>query len=253
MRMNAERRDAGFRSDARVGDIALLLPEAVDVFERHGVDFCCGGSRTLAEACALAKASLDVVLADLVAAVSRGVEAPQDATAPLPADLSATALIDHIVATHHAFVKAELPRLPVLAARAAAAHAARHPEFARIDRLVSELRAELEPHLQKEEVVLFPYVTALDAFVNRGGELPASCFRSVRDPIRAMEYEHDVAGELLADLRSVARGYVPPEAACATTRSLFAGLEAFERDLHRHVHLENNALFPRALALEARR
>jgi regulator of cell morphogenesis and NO signaling len=258
MRMTLPERDElasiPIAPDSRVGDVALTLPDSIDVFERHGIDFCCGGNRTLAEACARASVPLDSVLPELSAVAARArSEAGAAAPGPLDAEPTATALIDHIVATHHAFVRAELARLPSLAARVVAAHGARHPTLARVERLVERLRSELEPHLEKEERVLFPYVTALDAFVRDGGAAPAACFRTVRDPIRAMEYEHDLAGELLADLRRTTDGYEPPDGLCATTRALFDGLLAFERDLHRHIHLENNALFPRAVALEERR
>jgi regulator of cell morphogenesis and NO signaling len=159
-----------------------------------------------------------------------------------PSDPSA--LADHIEATHHAYLHAELPALDALAEKVAGVHGARHPELADVRRLVTEIRADLEPHLMKEERVLFPAIRALEGGAR---EFP---FGSVRNPIRMMRLEHDQAGGLLVELRAVSDGYVVPEDGCASYRALYERLAALEADTHLHIHLENNVLFPVAAALE---
>ncbi len=154
-------------------------------------------------------------------------------------------LADHIEATHHAFLHAELPRLDALAAKVAGAHGARHPELVDVRAIYQTLRADLEPHLLKEERVLFPMIRELAA-----GAAPAFSCGSIRNPISRMMAEHDTAGDLLATLRSVTGGYVPPADGCASYRTLYAGLAELEADTHLHIHKENNVLFPTVVALE---
>ena len=217
-----------------LGDLVAEAPGRAAVLDRLGLDYCCHGQRTLADACTEAGLAAEVVVAELDTAGSRPVDHPTD-----PA-----ALADHIEATHHAYLHAELPALDALAVKVAGVHGERHPELAEVHRLVVALRADLEPHLLKEEQVLFPAIRAL---VDGAREFP---FGTVQNPIRVMSMEHDSAGELLAALRDVTGGYRVPDDGCASYRSLYERLEALEGDTHRHIHLENNVLFPAAVALE---
>jgi regulator of cell morphogenesis and NO signaling len=137
-----------------------------------------------------------------------------------------------------------------MAERSAAKHGPAHPEITQVERQLSQLGDELLFHLNKEERILFPYIEALEASRRNGSKAPASCFESVGSPIAAMMSEHEAAGALLESMREATGGFAPPAGACPTLTGLYHGLDAFERDLHRHVHLENNLLFPQAIAME---
>jgi len=228
----------------RIGDLVLELPAAVRVFEALGIDYCCGGQRSLAAACTEAGQDLQEVLAQLDGLQAKAPE-PGDrrwADAPLGE------LIDHIEATHHAFTRSELGRMAPLMEKVLRVHGEHHPELADVAELFEALAGELVPHLEKEERILFPFVRALES-----GQAPSGCFGTVQSPIRVMMSEHDHAGEILRELRSLTGGYAPPADACGSFRSLYLGLASLEEDLHRHIHLENNLLFPRAIALEQAR
>jgi regulator of cell morphogenesis and NO signaling len=213
----------------------IANPAAARVLEAFGLDYCCHGSRTLADACAAAGVDESAVterLGDL--------DLEGDATWT---SLDAPALAAHIVDTHHRYLHEELPLLDALAAKVQSAHGGRHRELTEVRRIVAAVRAELEPHLMKEESVLFPAIAALAA-----GERDFA-FGSVANPIRTMSIEHDRAGELLAELRSATGGYLVPDDACGSYRSLYNRLEALELDTHLHIHKENHVLFPAAVRM----
>ena len=213
-------------TDATVGQIAAGTPAAVRVFEKYGIDFCCGGGTGLGEACRARGLEPDSVLAEIDRAAAIPVEDTTDwRTAPLDA------LIDHIVGTHHVYLKANLPRIEAMIAKVAAAHGASAPE---IGGVFGAMKAELDAHMMKEEVILFPMIRS-----GRGA--------GTMGPIRVMLAEHDSAGEALGQLRALTNGFTAPEGACNTWSALYFELAELERDLHRHIHLENNILFPRAL------
>jgi len=232
-------------AEKTVREIALEHPEFIRAFERFGIDYCCGGRRPLAEACEAANLRLDEVTAALDAVVK--------ITAPVETDwsrLPMRLLIGHIVATHHAYVKAELPRLAVLAAKVVTRHGDTQPHVLALQYVLGQLGSELIHHLGKEEQVLFPYITALELAVGSGGALPEACFGSVEQPIAMMTSEHDTAGELLREIERLSDGFTPPVGACPTYLAFYAGLKEFQQDLHQHIHLENNILFPRAIVME---
>lgn len=231
-----------FDTHQTVASIVVSTPSTAGVFERLGLDYCCGGGKSLADACARAGVETDVVLAELEACLARPT-ASRDW-----AGESASALIDHILAVHHTFMKRELAAISPRMERVLDVHGARYPEqqLPRMARIWAQVAAELAPHLEKEEEILFPMIRALEA----GRATGMHC--GVEGPIQVMELEHDQVGTALAELRRLADGYRVPEHACNTWRALWAGLDAFERDLHQHVHLENNVLFPKALALTGR-
>jgi regulator of cell morphogenesis and NO signaling len=227
---------------ARVGDLVTERPRRSRVFEEFGIDYCCGGQRTLAVACLERGVDPDVVMAALRSSDAEPPSA-QEPTAFWP---SLTELIDDIVATHHASLRTELPRLAELFMKTEQAHGERHRELAECRQVFGNLRAELESHMRKEEQILFPAIRGLESSPAGG----ATSVGSVHGPIRVMEKEHDSAGDALLQLRKLTGDYTLPEDACNTWRSLLDGLKAFELDLHQHIHKENNILFPNALELE---
>lgn len=231
--------------DTRIAEIAAANPATIRIFQRFGIDFCCGGKRPLREACAEKQMTFGELRAELEAAGAPGSTEMPLADAPLPE------LVRFIVDEYHADLRGELPRLGQMAAKVLAAHGEKHPEL--LPALVSTfrgLRQELEEHMAKEERVLFPYVERLAALAASGQGLAASPFSSIEAPIGMMEHEHDDAARALARLRELTRGYVPPDGACNTFRGLYHGLAELEKALHEHIHLENNVLFPRAARLE---
>jgi regulator of cell morphogenesis and NO signaling len=225
-------------SATTLAELVTTAPGAARVLERFELDYCCGGRQRLGEACAERGVEPDVVLAALAALDPE----------PVPdwASLPPRELVDHLEATHHAFLKAELPRLSALAAKVLGVHGARHPELEDVRATFAALRADLEPHLFKEERVLFPMIRALATATTA----PTFHCGSLQNPISVMLAEHDRAGELLARLRSLTGDHQTPSDGCASYRALYEGLAAVEADTHLHVHKENNLLFPAVVALE---
>jgi regulator of cell morphogenesis and NO signaling len=228
-----------------VREIALEQPTSIRVFERLGIDYCCGGRRPLTEACS--ERNLEV--ADVVAALdsAAGSAAPSGtdwAQAPL------RQLIAHIVSTHHEYVKNELPRLAMLAEKVVNRHGDTQAHLPVLKNVVAQLDEELIHHLGKEEHILFPYITKLEEAQATGSAAPHGCFGSVTHPISMMTREHDDAGTLLAQIEQLTSNFTTPEGACPTYLAFYTGLKEFEQDLHQHIHLENNILFPRAIELE---
>jgi regulator of cell morphogenesis and NO signaling len=229
--------------DTKVGDLVLAWPQAMRYLEAQGVDYCCGGHRTLREACEVAGRAPQDILAGLAS-----LEAPA-AEAPAPGAWMNASLADltaHIEVTHHAYLRRELPRLDTLLEKVLGAHGENHPELDDVFDLFQALASDLMPHLLKEEQILFPFIKQLEA-----GQPATACFASVQSPIRVMESEHEAVGGLLVRLRATTGGYQVPADGCATFRALYDGLKAMEEDLHLHIYLENQILHPRARMLEA--
>lgn len=222
-----------------VADITLQIPAAARAFERLGIDYCCRGKVPLSEACLALKLPLEEVLA-LLADAARG-----RPTSDLPRE-DAAALIQLILDRHHVFAREELARLFPLASKVRRVHGQRHPELHRVDELLSELAADIVPHMLKEEQVLFPYIRQLAA-----GAAARPPFMTVKNPIRMMHLEHEQVGSVLGQLREQTSNFTPPADACASYRALYAGLQELVSDTYQHVHLENNLLFPLAEQLEA--
>lgn len=235
-----------FTSATPVGEMVAARPALARLFEKLGIDYCCGGKKPLAEL-ALARGLDPVTVLTLLEATLASLDAgpPEfDASA-----LTLTQLADHIEQTHHEYVKAELPRLVEMADRVARKHAWRDERLKEVAETVTILAQEMFSHMAKEERILFPLVRQLEAGAAAGGFHGGA----LAHPIRQMEDEHDFAGRAVARLRELTDGFRPDEHACNTHRALLGGLEEFESDLHRHVHKENNILFPGALALAAGR
>ena len=230
-----------------VREVALDLPESKRLFEELKIDYCCGGNRPLTEACASAGLEINQVM-ELLANVS-----------PLKAaadgidfqKLTLSGLIDHILETHHNFTKTEMTRLEALKDKVINAHGENHRELIRVGELVDLLCTDLKPHMFKEEQVLFPYIVAMEKARLQGRPIPFPPFGTVKNPIRMMMMEHDTVGDLLRDLRMVTNDYKVPADGCMSYQALFQALEGLEKDLHQHIHLENNLLFPNATAMES--
>lgn len=223
-----------------IGEIVAEDWRAAAVFEQFGIDFCCGGRRSVADACQTA--GIDAAAVEQALDKLHAVDASDEVS-----QWPVARLVDHIVRTHHDYVRAAMPRIGGYLAKLVSVHGARHPELAQVAAEFGLLGRDLLQHMQKEEQVLFPYVRELEGPVRPG----PSPFGTVENPIRMMEREHEEAGTQLREIRRLTGDYAPPADGCATYRVCLEELAHFERDLHRHVHLENNVLFPRAVQLEA--
>lgn len=233
-------------SEKTVRDIALEQPSSIRVFEHFGIDYCCGGRKPLAEACTTKGVETSTVIAALEKA-STGDGTPVNNWATQ----SLAALITQIVDVHHAYCRNELPRLATLAEKVVRRHGDDKPELPVIQAKLAQLSEELTEHMGKEEVVLFPYIKKLERATVEGAPKPKSCFGSVEHPVAMMMREHDDAGVLMSEIRELSHGFTPPMGACPTYHAFYNGLHEFERDLHQHVHLENNVLFPRTIEMES--
>lgn len=212
------------------------------VFNRFGIDFCCGGKKSLAQVCQEKNIDVDAVENALIQLDLK----PASGIHWSFGEWSPAFLMDFIVNAHHAYVRAQLPKLLAFGEKVARTHGHAWPETIEIHRLVTEIDEELSAHMLKEEQVLFP---ALKKMFEAQKAIPMP-FGSVENPIRMMESEHEDAGEAMRRIRRLSNDYAPPGGACNTFRVWYALLKEFEEDLHLHVHLENNILFPRAIALE---
>ena len=230
-------------------DVSMTLAEAVDAFpqltrefERRGLDYCCGGARTLGEACAQIGVDADATVAELA----------DMATTPGSAEwttMSADVLVDHLESTHHRYLWDEMPRVTALVDKIVSVHGARHPELEEVASCFGQVRADLEPHMLKEERMLFPMIRELATSTG----MPAFHCGSLRNPISVMLSEHDAVGDLLARLRRLTDGYTPPADGCASYAACFAAMAELEADTHLHIHKENNVLFPLVVRLEVER
>ncbi|MGB0114563.1 MAG: iron-sulfur cluster repair di-iron protein [Ilumatobacteraceae bacterium] len=224
-----------------LADVVTRHPALARELEVRGLDYCCGGATTLEQACI--DQGLDPV--EIVHALSLA----DTGAEPAPwATMGAVQLVDHLESTHHRYLWDELPRLDALAHKVLEVHGERHPELAGIRACVDEIRTDLEPHMTREEQVLFPAIRELAT----ASTVPAYRFGSIKNPISVMLREHDVVGHLLEDLREMTNGFATPDDGCASYRALFDGLAELEADTHLHVHKENNLLFPAVVAIEAR-
>jgi len=229
-----------------VRDYAIETPQTIPVFEKLGIDYCCGGNRPLEEACAAANVSLEEAARLLEAAIAEPLR-------PNVKELrsgSLAELISHVVRTHHVFVRTQVPEITALIEKVLAKHGANHPELTTIRNVYRGLGEELMMHLMKEENILFPYIERMEESVLQGEPVLPPPFGTVANPVRMMEHEHDNAGIALRSLRDASQNFTPPADACTSFRALYTALENFEKDLHQHIHLENNVLFPRAVAME---
>ncbi len=231
--------------DMTIRDIVANDFRAAAVFARHGIDFCCKGNRSVEDACRTGKTNADAVLREVAEATTSSL-----AGGPRFNAWDLGMLVTYIVSNHHAFVRRAMPVLLAHTSKVATVHGDRHPELREVAQLFEGVADEMTSHMEKEEQILFPYIAALSEASAGAGRVPSAPFGTVRNPIRMMEAEHEAAGEAMALIRELTSGYAAPADACTTYRVCFQELEEFERDLHEHVHLENNILFPKAARIE---
>lgn len=232
-------------SNRTVREVVLELPQAARVFEKLNIDYCCGGDKPLGEACATA----GVELANLERMLAEAGQTPGNGSLDFQ-KATLGALVDHILDKHHVYTKEEMARLEPLIDKVIGAHGGNHPELPGIGVLFQQLCADLKPHMFKEEQILFPYIIELEASILQNRPAPFAPFGKVNNPIRMMMMEHETVGGLLRELRALSSNYTVPPDGCISYQTLYQALEAFEKDLHQHIHLENNILFPRAIELE---
>lgn len=232
-------------NEETMGEIATKDLRKAQVFKKYGLDFCCGGKKTVKEACAEKGLDVTKVEQELQAADK------MPASRPIPySDWSLDFLADYIVNTHHSYVSKTLPDLLAYSEKVKNVHGNQHPELLRINQLVNDVNTELTTHMVKEERVLFPYIKALVAAQANGQPIQQSHFGTVQNPINMMEMEHEMVGKNLEEISVLTQNYLLPADGCASYSLLYKMLDEFEDDLHLHIHLENNILFPKALDLE---
>ena len=225
--------------DSTVGDIVAGCPALASVFENIGIDYCCGGKKTLGDACRDKGLEPQSVLATLA-------QPPQTEPVADTAVMALTELADHIEQTHHAYLRSEFSRLNELTSKVASVHGDQNPRLHQVSETCRALIAEVSDHMMKEEQILFPLVRQLDA----SDTAPTFHCGSLANPIHQMESEHSQAGAALERLRELTDGFTPPDGACNSYRAMLNAIAHLERDLHLHIHKENNVLFPRALEME---
>lgn len=231
--------------DETLGQIAASDLRKAQIFKKYGLDFCCGGKKTVKEACAekgidATKVEQELQQADKI-----------PSSRPLPYnEWNLDFLADYIVNTHHSYVRKNLPDIRAYAEKVMRVHGNGHPELIKVHQAVEAVNAELTSHMMKEERILFPYIKELAAVKNGSQPEQACQFGTIQNPVNMMEMEHEMVGKTLADLRILTNNYELPAEACASYSLLYRMLDEFEDDLHLHIHLENNILFPKAIELE---
>ena len=235
-----------FTTNTKVKDIALSNPNARHVLEDARVDFCCGGGKSLQDACVTAGANAEEILRQLRENSQHVDPSEQNWTAAPLSKLTA-----HIRNHHHQYVREAIHRITPLLEKVVQKHDSHRHELAEIAVSFLTVANEMIGHMQKEERILFPFIESLDRAAAGKGTPEPPFFKTICNPIHSMMKEHDAAGDLVRQIRKSSSDYVPPADACASYQALFQELQEFERDLHQHVHLENNILFPRAVELEA--
>lgn len=227
-----------------IGEIVADDFRAAAVFKKYGIDFCCKGGRTISEACEKKDVNQERLINDLKAIPQAGGQNLNVSDWPL--DL----LSNYIVRMHHRYVREKIPYLLQFLDKLCRVHGDRHPELFEINELFTGSASDLQNHLEKEEKILFPYIEELVKASQNDSKLPSQHFGTVVNPIKMMEHEHSVESDRFEKIANLTNGYNPPADACNTYKVTFAMLQEFEDNLHQHIHLENNILFPKAIQLE---
>ncbi len=230
--------------EKKVAEVVSENIKAAHVFKKYGIDFCCGGNISIKQACEKNAVNAESLIKDLQE-IGKITNFNENFNA-----WEIDYLVDHILNTHHIYVKETLPVMIQYASKVARVHGEHAPETIRINEIVEEVAVELMNHLLKEEQVLFPIVKEMKEAQNKGEKVAAFHCGSVNNPIFVMEAEHDHAGDAFKEIEKLSNQFTPPEWACNTFKALYSLLKEFQEDLHQHVHLENNILFPKAIALE---
>ncbi len=231
-----------------VRDLAVENPAATRVFEKFKIDYCCGGHISFEKACQNAGVEMNQVAEMLEKTVNGSAQnnlSDTDFTT-----MSLASLSDYIVRKHHVFTRDENERITALLEKACSVHGGNHAELFDIQKVFGALRLELENHMLKEERMLFPYIALMESSLNFGQPIPSAPFGSAKNPVKVMVEEHDAAGEHLREIRRFSDHFAAPDDACITYQTLYGALEEYEKDMHQHIHLENNILFPKAIEME---
>ncbi|WP_075350966.1 iron-sulfur cluster repair di-iron protein [Algoriphagus marinus] len=228
--------------DKKVGQVVAENFQTAAVFSKYGIDFCCGGGLTIEKACENKEIDSKKLLEELL-------EANQHQDPLIEQHLSLTQIIDHIVSTHHSYVDRTLGPLKAYLQKIESVHGDRHPELHQVKQMFFEASDALTSHMKKEEFILFPYVKAMEMAKQKHFPLSAPHFGDIENPIHMMEEEHEKEGDRFNELAKITNNYTPPEDGCQTYQVAYAMLREFVEDLHTHIHLENNVLFPRATTL----
>lgn len=228
-----------------IGELVAQDYRTASVFKKYGIDFCCQGNRTISDACTAKKIDVEGVLNDLNAIGNVSDSAGIDFKS-WPLDL----LADYIEKTHHRYVEDKSPELIAYLEKICEVHGHNHTELYEIKGLVQQTVGNLTQHMKKEELILFPFIRKMENAKRRGELLQKPSFGSIQNPINEMESEHSTEGDRFRDIETLSNNYTPPEDACNTYRVTFAMLKEFQDDLHLHIHLENNILFPKSILLE---
>lgn len=229
--------------------IAEIVSEnfkTAEVFKRNGIDFCCGGKKPLKQVCEEKGLNEEILVQELNDVMTSNEIQPEDDYA----NWNLNVLVEHIVNKHHKYVLDNLGLISEFAVKVSRVHGDHSPETIKIAELWHTLSEELNFHLRKEEQILFPYVTQMLAVEEENKLLGVPGFQTVQNPIRAMEFEHDNAGDIIKEIQHLSNNFTPPEWACNTYKVLYFKLQEFQNDLFNHIHLENNILFPKAIELE---
>jgi regulator of cell morphogenesis and NO signaling len=233
------------QAEQTIGELVAKDFRRAEIFKKFKIDFCCGGKKTLSQVCKEKKLDLMVIEKELEKSDLPVSNASQNYN-----NWTLSFLVDHIVNTHHHYVKTSIPTLLQYTEKVSKVHGKEHPEVIQIAGLFQEIADELAAHMRKEEEMLFPYIKQLELSASAKTDVERAGFGSVQNPIRMMEHEHETVGELFRVIDELSSNYTPPEDACATYKVSFLKLKEFEDDLHQHIHLENNILFPKSVQLE---
>lgn len=235
--------------DRTVGHYAAIHPASKRVFEKLGIDYCCGGGSSLSDACTEHGIELDH-LVEMLDSEENRTAGVRGADLDFPG-MSLAALSDHIVREHHVFTRDENERITALLEKVCSVHGDNHGELFEIQMIFGMMRLELENHMLKEERMLFPYISLMESSIRFGQPVPPAPFGSTQNPIKVMLSEHDAAAEQLREMRRLSGDFTLPADACTSYRTLYEAMEGLEKDLHEHIHLENNLLFPKAIGMES--
>ncbi len=227
-----------------VAEIVANNIKTADVFKKHGIDFCCGGGISIAEVCKKKNISVDELEAELLK-VDNKISRSNDYN-----NWNLDFLVDYIVNNHHSFVLENIPLIVQYSNKVAKVHGENHPETIKINQLFLAVAEELISHMEKEEKILFPYIKNKVKSLRENTNLPQPHFGTAKNPIKMMEEEHENAGDIFKEIAKLSNNFTPPLMACSTYKVLYFKLKEFEEDLHQHIHLENNILFPKIIKME---
>lgn len=217
-----------------------------EIFKKYGIDFCCGGKKSIAKICLEKNINADELEKEVLALQNKPTNREQNFN-----EWTLTFLADYIVRIHHKYVSVNLGLIAEFSNKVALVHGKHDPETKEIEKIWKDMVTELAVHIQKEELVLFPYIKNIERYSKRElNVFPATHFVTVKNPVRMMEQEHDLVGHWMNEIQVLSKNFVPPEHACNTYKILYFKLQEFQNDLFQHIHLENNILFPKAIELE---